>query len=561
MIDLSISQKSVSGLFCDLKTKKFVIPAYQRPYSWDVEKCETLWDDIVEFSAERSADDEPYFLGTIVTNLSENGDKEVVDGQQRITSLLLLLRSFYTKLEMMSSDDEVEELKRQIGPVIWSDINDLTRSVNDFTKLHIFSEVATEESNDIFHSILETGMFDEAQKMKSHYTENYAFFQTKCNVFAQENPLKWKQLCISILNYCVLLPIECPKQDTALRIFSTLNDRGMPLEDSDIFKARIYRNYGTSDQRDLFVEKWQDFSAICEKADMKTDDIFRIYMHILRARNNDTKSEIALRKFYTDKTQTALQDEDIMSTLISLADFWMYINCGERSDDIKFEITLDSKKWLNCLSYYPNDYWRYPVSVYYFVNKNSDTFAEDLEKFLRRTLASMLVKFIATPTVNSVKPEVYKLYSAVYSGDSHNFEISLDEIRGQLYSSSKITKSLLCLHAYLNPNQRNLLPETFEIEHILPKKWQNTNYNGWSKEDADKHLEWYGNKVAFEKKLNIQAGNGYFGQKKLRYADSKIEDVHDLLIHQSNDWTKGDIETRENQFVERIMDFLREELL
>ena len=58
------------------------------------------------------------------------------------------------------------------------------------------------------------------------------------------NPMQWKQLCITILQKCIILPIECDTPETALTIFSTLNDRGLPLADSDIFKAQIYRNLG-----------------------------------------------------------------------------------------------------------------------------------------------------------------------------------------------------------------------------------------------------------------------------------------------------------------------------
>nr|WP_255209996.1 HNH endonuclease family protein [Acinetobacter johnsonii] len=86
------------------------------------------------------------------------------------------------------------------------------------------------------------------------------------------------------------------------------------------------------------------------------------------------------------------------------------------------------------------------------------------------------------------------------------------------YNSSKLTRSLLLLDAYLTPNQNELITTTLDIEHIFPKKWQDTNYNGWSRADTDEFLEKLGNKVICEKKLNIQAGNGYFGIKKARYA-------------------------------------------
>ncbi|MDK4556412.1 GmrSD restriction endonuclease domain-containing protein, partial [Kingella kingae] len=73
------------------------------------------------------------------------------------------------------------------------------------------------------------------------------------------------------------------------------------------------------------------------------------------------------------------------------------------------------------------------------------------------------------------------------------------------------------IHAYLFDEKQTLLPNKIEIEHIFPRKWQDTNYNGWNINDAKQHLEQLGNKIIFEKLLNIQAGNGYFGKKKEHY--------------------------------------------
>ncbi|EKC53654.1 protein containing DUF262, partial [human gut metagenome] len=75
---------------------------------------------------------------------------------------------------------------------------------------------------------------------KSKYARTYRFFQEKINEFLQEYPAYFAYLPTRILNNCILLPIEAESQDTALRIFSTLNDRGKPLSDTDIFKAQFY---------------------------------------------------------------------------------------------------------------------------------------------------------------------------------------------------------------------------------------------------------------------------------------------------------------------------------
>lgn len=118
MAELTVSRKTILATFTelikDVKVKKFTIPEYQRPYSWDNEKCEILWDDIFNYHHDQNKGDK-YFLETIVTCKDDEIEGiSVIDGQQRITSFFLLLRVFYKKLEDMlvqtPNDKEVEGL-------------------------------------------------------------------------------------------------------------------------------------------------------------------------------------------------------------------------------------------------------------------------------------------------------------------------------------------------------------------------------------------------------------------------------------------------------------------
>ncbi len=73
-------------------------------------------------------------------------------------------------------------------------------------------------------------------------------------------------------------------------------------------------------------------------------------------------------------------------------------------------------------------------------------------------------------------------------------------------------------------------------------------------------MEKFGNKVAIEKKVNIQAGNGYFGKKKGKYSNSKIGDVLDLSMYSNNDWVKDDIEKREVNFINVLLKYFTDSL-
>ena len=271
MAELHVSKKTIGKLFSEMQNKKFLIPDYQRPYKWNIEKCETLWNDIENFAQTDAKSGADYFLGTIVS-YSNGRDNEVIDGQQRITSFMLLLRSFYKKLENMYEDDDVKGLKGQLAPCIW-DINPISQLVSDMKKIHIESRVATEEDNDTFHEILETGNANNLAD--DNYSKNYLYFKNRCDEYATSNPMQWKELCVIILQKCIILPIECDTQDTALTIFSTLNDRGLPLADSDIFKAQIYRNYETEELRREFTSNWKELTRICKMGKVTIDDIFR----------------------------------------------------------------------------------------------------------------------------------------------------------------------------------------------------------------------------------------------------------------------------------------------
>jgi uncharacterized protein with ParB-like and HNH nuclease domain len=565
MTELNVSKKAIKELFSEMQNRKFIIPDYQRPYRWDIEKCETLWNDIENFAATEAQEGVDYFLGTTVSYQTKNNngktDLEIIDGQQRITTLLLILRAFYSKLENMNANDQdVIGLKNQLAPCIW-DINPISQIVSDMTKIHIVSQVATEEDNHTFHKILETGNTD--KNATDNYSVNYRFLKEQCDKYAAANPMQWKQLCVTILNRCIILPIECVTQDTALTIFSTLNDRGMPLSDSDIFKAQIYRNFNTEEERKQFTQTWKELTQICKRADMSLDDIFRYYSHIIRARNEDKSKEIGLRNFYAGNKYEKLKASDLISEIMELANFWLCLNTGKEPDDeVKYTVSTETKQYLHCLRHYPNEYWKYITSVFFMKNKNSDTFDNNFCSMLKKLTAFLFPKFIEAPTVNAIKDDIFAAYISIQKENKFHVKFNLNEelIRTRItgFSHSKISRALLLLDAYLNPEQNELISDTFEIEHIFPKKWQGTNYNGWNVEDAQIYIDYFGNKVVFEKKLNIQAGNGYFGNKKQKYALSNIANVIELGTYPKNDWTKEDIENRENRFKERIISFFKE---
>ena len=173
----------------------------------------------------------------------------------------------------------------------------------------------------------------------------------------------------------------------------------------------------------------------------------------------------------------------------------------------------------------------------------------------------MFVKFIESPMVNAVRPYIFNFCVDTWKNgeiNCSNYQIPDDfKTRINAFSSSRITKALLLLNAYLFDNSQKIISRKSEIEHIFPQSWQNTNYNGWEKSDAETHLNMLGNKIIFEKRLNIQAGNNYFGKKKDKYKESEVLEVIALSNYAKNDWLKEDIEKRNTEIINRLYDFFK----
>jgi uncharacterized protein with ParB-like and HNH nuclease domain len=566
MKKLHIDQKSIIELFTGIGEKYFVIPDFQRPYSWDIEKCETLWEDIVD-AYNNSKPDESYFLGTIVSNRKKSGNVEIIDGQQRIITLMLLLRVFFKRTEGTKEDvggltkeekTNLKKIKRRLEECIWKRGDDDEKKTED---IHLQSKVATDTQNEDLHKIIRTGEYD-PDKKDSQYHKNCKIFIDKSGEFFADRTLEWKGLCSFVMEKCIVLPIECSDEDTALTIFQTLNDRGLSLNDADIFKARIYQSKEPESEKEKFIEQWKELVEICGYAGIKVDDIFRYYSHILRAEDNDTKREVALRKFYSADKYKKLEEESLMRDLINLAKFWRYANSGEKYDDDSYDYEIDNeaKKWLQCLARYPNDYWKYITSVYFHHNKDGqENFAKLFSSFLKQMIRFLFLEFVKNPTVNAIKVSTFKACINIKNSKQQIFDfskVSLEDFDHKLQKPPRmLVSALLLVHAYLNKGQEELIKEKLHIEHILPRQWKSDYKYIWNSKDAEEYLERFGNKVICDKTVNIKASDKYLGDKKKVYRKSEIANVRDLSYYEGDNWVRDDIEKREKAVIRDLKSF------
>ena len=525
MSKLNVDQKSIYALLSDRKAD-YIIPDYQRPYAWDEDSCQTLWDDIFSFAipdndATKFDSNDEYFLGSIVTFENDKKQQEVIDGQQRLTTFMLLLRAFYDRFTKMQ-DQGSKDFSERIASCIWK-TDEMGKPDKDHLKID--SVVATDKDKEEFLSILRTGIVTDNQT--SRYANNFRFFLKKVDEFINSFPTFAKNLPARILNNCILMPIEAESQDTALRIFSTLNDRGLPLSDSDIFKAQFYQYYKqkSEDDRDEFIKDWKKLEETCEKifhpiTGTPMDDLFTRYMYFIRAKRDNNKSSTteSLRRFYERDKYSVLKQDDTFENLKDLAQFWEDI-----TDQNRERFSEEVLKKLFILNYAPNSMWNYFISVYYLANRTEDGKLddEDFKMFLDRTIAFIWGYAIIHPGVNALRTPIFaemlnivNLNEVTFS----DFKFDKEQTRSAILiydfkNGRPITKSMLALRMMLNKEQSYpKLSQQFDIEHIYPRKRQE-NEKGLSN---NRQIDLLGNKSLLEKRVNIRASDYRF-EDKIKY--------------------------------------------
>ena len=556
---ISVTKQSVLELLTTGRTKPFVIPEYQRPYAWSSEQIETLFEDVWEFATTVGGlkHQASYFLGSIVAFENDEGEQEIIDGQQRITSLFLLLRAIYTKLKKgdNANGEAAQNFISKIEPAIWRADN-LTGKV-DYADILITSKVVDNEGNQILNRILETGEAEE--KATDNYSKNYRHFQQILEKHCAESPLEVYDFIYALLNQAILLPIGADTQDTALTIFSTLNDRGMPLNDSDIFKAKIYNHLGDS-EKETFIAQWKTLEREAAEAHESIQRLFYYYMFYLRAKDRDVSSTTpGARKFYLDDKCRRLYDPQLMPDLFTVLALWKVINTNQDIPEESWDNNPKIRKALDTLVSYPNEFWKYPVVTYYLTHRNRADFDQQFLLFLNKLSGELMARFMLFPTINAVKVDIMKLNARIINSPHPDFDfrpIDLSAVEGKISQPHRNIVRIL-LKAYAYNHQDHLLREDWQIEHILPQRWQTTFFPNVEEWKVNEMIEHIGNKTPFEKKLNIVASNGYFKKKQEEYQLSEVEVTRSLVMSIGSDWTLSNIEQRDGIITSEIMNLLR----
>lgn len=567
--NINVNKLCVLDLLKSGQEIPYIIPEYQRPYSWGDDEINTLFDDIWGFSIERTQPNgaKNYFLGCVVSYI-EKDERQIIDGQQRLTSLFLLLRAVFTMLEKEDNvTKEVSNFISKIKPALWK-VSEMTGD-EDRSLMLLRSNVVSDLSNEILRKILETGETD--PKATDNYSRNYNKFIELYTEKSKNSPNQIYNFINALLNYTILLPIEADDQETALTIFNTLNNRGMPLSDADIFKSYIYKRLDDNGKK-TFIQKWKKLEADASNANESIQSLFYYHMFYLRASRDDDKTTTpGVRKYYLEKGLNRLTAA-VIDNLAENLHLWEVVNGRETIENQTWSKNTDIRKILDCLSSYPNEFWKYPVSIFYMQHKERDDFELLFLKFLRKLFVMLLTRYLEQPTISAVKGNILKLnvqitktcHPEFYAGfdnkpQEDEYAIQAEKTRTDnllIMPHKKVERMLLKLLAYQEESQEDLLPGYWEIEHVFPQTWDSKYYN-LNEEDANIKLEHLGNKLPLEKKLNISASNNYFDKKKEKYKESGIAICQKIGKSSLSEWNLDNIIENDSKVCERIKNIFR----
>ncbi len=583
------------------KNQNFVIPEYQREYQWGIDKCDQLLQDIEMFISSGASD--PYFFGTIIVDCSSDNRFSLIDGQQRTTTFLLLLKALLLKLNevipTVQGDAEskalkagLEERRREIMNILYkAEVEEIEDMLDDHSKtkniLILENKSINEMYPDEFKKIIEANNFKEAEEMVhrtprkkkdgkyTNYFRNFKFFYEKLDKKQQSELNNFAKI---FLSNCEVIEIRSWQVEQAIMMFNSLNSKGLPLADADIISGQLYSNIAEDDKKSEFNKQWKSIKELSEKLDeLKVTDIDGVlqqFMYINRAENKEYVKENSvdvttpgLRRYYTEINKDLLKEPLAMcENLSKIAQIWDKIKeCPAVKLLLKFNVNaklflmsylyryevkeLDETKVLDICECLLRLFTLLEIGDAGYSNTKFKTFlfSENL-KFVDKSIS-----------IEIIKEDFDKHISGNWKEEDVKEEIL--EYRKNL---------LVFLNEYLFCKEKSLrfdFDEDVNIEHIMPASGRNKSSiqqdAGIDKDEFDDLVNKLGNKILLEEKINKSLADAWFRTKKQTsvkdksgYIDSKYAIARELTNYHKDTWTKEDIDKATEKVVKRIVGFI-----
>ena len=528
---------------------RFTIPNYQRPYSWTTEQTSELLDDLL-YAVRQSNNSEapsPYFLGSVVIIKDDTLPRaEVVDGQQRLTTLTILLCA----LRELAGDStaELDLYIRTPERPLAGITGDYRLTVRQRDSKFFQDNIQKIGKLKSFISHPPSDMHDSQQRMHENAK---CIWQDLLKLIPQERTA----LASFIIQHCYLVVVSTTDQDSAYRIFSVLNDRGLDLSPTDILKANIIGRL-EADSHDEYTETWEDLEENLTREGFRS-----LFTHIRMIRAKD-KARGELNKEFQEHVLKCVDGKSFIDDVLK-----PYADAFERvTRPGPSQTNKDVNFYLENLGRLDNSDWIPPAMEFFKRNPENPgptgRFLCDLER-----LAYGM--FILRQDINRRIRRYADLIRAIENGDdlfaNGPLQLSSDEkseilekLDGPIYSQLRVRRQLMLrLDSLLADTGVTFQHKLVSIEHVLPQNPRSGSQ--WLKWFPDEDLRDYwthrlANLVLLSRRKNSQANNRDFNDKKTTYF-MRGEVAHFALTTQvvnEPKWTPEVLERRQADLMNRL---------
>ena len=528
---------------------EYHIPGYQRPYAWTEEETGILFDDLYEFFQTEAVDN--YFLGSIVLIKDENKPyADVIDGQQRLTTLSILFSVMANSFHTEAYRNNCKKYLQEEGNILEGIAAQPRIFLRDWDQ-DFFSKYIQDIQLDALVQIDPVTLDTEA---KRHIQKNCTVLREKFSeVFNDENDLlKFTQF---ILTRCFLVVVSTPNQESAFRVFSVMNSRGLDLLPTDIIKSMTIGKL-PKDEEQKYTEKWEELENLTGR-----DGFNEVFTHTrtIFAKERPKKNLLDEFKEYVIKQTSpkSLVDE----YLIPYTEAYVCLkNCDFSSTQNAEEIN-ELLLWLNKTN---NHDWMPPAIKFLTDHKNDSVYILWFIRKLER-LASYLL--VTAKDVNQ-RMERYKwILVEMESRPDNNLTAPLENIELtdwekqqfiEIYSMTAKRRNYIIqrLDSFLSDGGATYNTKLFTIEHVLPQ--HPSADSEWMKlwPDTQTQRFWLNkiaNLVPLTRQRNSAAQNYDFNTKKIKYFQSKNGTSSYTLTTQVINiaaWTPEVVEARQKDLEE-----------
>lgn len=493
----------------------FKIPDYQRPYAWTTNQAQDLIDDLTGFmkaAPGKVEDMPPYFLGSIVLIKSETApNADVVDGQQRLTTLTILLSAIRAK----GGAADITQLLYEKGSQILGTQDRFRLTLRD-RDADFFQRYVQREGG--FEQLL--SLAEQPSDSRRNLQANAALFAQRLEAMSSEERLNLAQF---IVTRCFLVAVATPDLDSAYRIFAVLNSRGLDLSPTDILKAEILGKIDTS-QRESYTRKWEDMED-----DLGRDSFENLFSHVRMVYRKAKPQGTLLKEFREHVVKDTAPKSIIDEILMPMAEVFEQLTGSSYSSTERAEAVNESLKWLNRLEF--ND-WLPPALVFAVRWSNNPEAMQAFFHDLERLAYCMLITKMG---INTRIDRFSNLTKEIESGEdlsrmTSSLQLSPEEqfdtyqtLAGPFYDTLAArarSSVLLRLDSLLSGGGATYDSDTITVEHVLPQNpLSNSDWTKWFPEPQSRAaiVHTLGNLALLTRKKNSAARNFDFEKKKTAY--------------------------------------------